>query len=197
VRIKSLTVSGMAQLAIIFDTIIIRKDPNPSSADWVEMRAAAQDGLASFFIPELVVSEYCTHLAESDGRRFQELRKAIDLPTVNILRQREYISERISQLISELHEELIDTAEPSRQTKKDNALVLFTRLTGQFSLIDLPTTTHAELIERCQNRRKPFTVNSDSGRDKGYKDALLWLSIVSFVKKKSQKSVHDICQRKS
>jgi hypothetical protein len=62
-------------------------------------------------------------------------------------------------------------------------LVLALRLSKMFGTsfrtLPIPLVSHTSIIERCGRRKKPF---GEKKGDKGYKDYLIWLSIVELTK---------------
>lgn len=113
--------------------------------------------------PEVVVEECVRHQNEKVIRAYSDLEKCIDMIERNTFDKIKWIDPRESPL----HQE---------DWYRDN---LLRRVDQLGFLVPSDSIKVSSILNRCQLRRRPFFEGKD---DKGFKDALLWESILGILK---------------
>ena len=150
-------------LAVVLDSSAMRADGFLSRGIILRLNAFREVTGATVFVPGVVRREVQDQLGDRVRDGVQKVHKA-------------------NQAFSGAHLEL-ELPVPAEKALIDAAQDAFERRLNQVSAVELPlpSTPHEEVLERVQQRRRPFS-STGEGSDKGYKDFLLWLSVLELVR---------------
>lgn len=147
-------------MLIVLDTNVVFSDPRLEKADALAVKNAADKLGYRLTLPEVVFDE-------AIGKR------------------KEQIKETVHKLISALRELKSRGIEHDPVIPGDSdiseAIAKYTshlnRLFPQDVRLPYPEEAHAAVAQRAISKRRPFM-----GHDRGYRDTLIWLAIMSFLK---------------
>jgi hypothetical protein len=172
------------RLTVIFDTNSLFRNRNPQSAEWLEFRTVHSNYQCTVKIPYVVAHE----LAALRSQEIHESAKEIDKAGATIERCIKQANsnlaalrrEKIAPFNSKAFLQTLEHRKKNTTTHEDSASYQFEHL-EQFvgnpvTPIDWPSKSHQEVVSRCSQMKAPFTY--EKGKDKGYKDYLLWLCVL-------------------
>jgi PIN domain len=145
---------------VVVDTTAIRADMRLAGASWDQTFALARRGALQLHIPKVVMLEAVRHYARETAAVEKEVRKAwAKLARFEVDLDPKFQEDLVQKL----------TQEAAEYEKVLNAKLAV----AQVSILPFPQVSHDDLVERDLSGRKPF-----SPTGKGYRDALIWESIV-------------------
>lgn len=130
---------------------------------WPVILAAIRNGLAELLVPEVVVRELTTHYSEEVKRAQQDLRKV----------HRSLGRLRVDVDAGQLQQAL-------EEITSDYEQWLRSHVTLHGRILPLPTVSHDRLLTDTLKGRKPL-----SRGDGGYRDALIWHSLLEVARESS------------
>lgn len=159
------TVSGSSdwrEPAIFVDTTELRKSPRLDKAGWPEVLAWAREGIVGLAISDVVLREAQRQQVEQREADARELRQVISKFAHTEARNLD-----LDRIEEEARTEASQYRKRTRKHIEDSG----------GTILPLPKVSHARVLDRDLGTRKPF---ARSG--KGYRDTLIWESLVEFVK---------------
>lgn len=126
---------------------------------WPVILAAIRNGRAELLLPEVVVQELVTHYAEEVKRSLRDLRKlrgTLDRLHLNV--------------------DMVHLQESEDDLASDYEKWLRSHVSQHGRILPLPTVSHERLLKDTLLGRKPM-----SRGDGGYRDALIWHSLLDVV----------------
>lgn len=149
-------------MKVVVDTSILRQDLSLAKPSTRVFFDAARQGQFALHVPRVVIDELLNKVEE-------EMREARDQVESGLHKARRLTP---GGLANPLTNDVLN----ERHAAFDN--LLMNRLAqANAAIIDYPTTPHAALVERALKRRRPF----DSKGRVGYRDALIWESVVALA----------------
>lgn len=131
------------------------------SAEWRELLARLGRGQLRLLVSEIVIRECCRHYEESLDAVLRDFRRTAGrLDAHGLTPPRDEVSRQRDDLVSRYRDTLIRLLVDAGCT-----------------LLDLPDASHSEILNRDLARTKPFSANG-----KGYRDTLLWLTLVGYLR---------------
>ncbi|HEY3368785.1 MAG TPA: PIN domain-containing protein [Symbiobacteriaceae bacterium] len=127
---------------------------------WPVILAAIRSGLAELLVPEVVVQELVTHYSEEVKRSLRELRKLHG--TLGRLR---------------VNVDVCQSQKPEDEVISDYEMWLRACIDMHGRILPLPTVPHDRLLKDTLSGRKPL-----SRGDGGYRDALIWHSLLDVAR---------------
>jgi hypothetical protein len=140
---------------IFFDTNVFSTDSSLSSPSWDSLADAAQSGLVEMAVSDITVAEITRQVGEK-AEKFQTVFAAAQTAL------------KAHGVRAELEGPIV--------TASYDANVRSRLKTRQVDVIPLPSASHAEVVKRDIDVRKPF---DRSG--KGYRDTLIWLTFLEWL----------------
>lgn len=122
-------------------------------------------------LPNVIIDEVNSNFRKSSDQAFSELKSAINKINTYVLCE---------------HEEDYEYTEKSAKLNDFDFEKIMKNKVGKHNLIILPypNITHENIIKRIYSRKAPFT-KSDTKKEVGYKDYLIWNSILEFLASQS------------
>ncbi len=151
---------GSRPLFVVVDTTAFRADMRLGSAAWQQTLALSGRGVLQLHIPTVVIRETVRHYERETDRAAREIRKGFG----PLRRLGVDIDSKYQEEIEKKAAWATDEYEPWIRAKLGAAGA---------NIIPLPKIAHSDLLDWDLRGRKPFNVNG-----KGYRDALIWASIV-------------------
>jgi PIN domain len=149
---------------VIVDTTEFFKDPLLAGAPWLRTRTRTLKRQVSLWIPEVVIMEAVRHYR---AKLDEHIAKLSSLPRLAW-------DEGYVRGIAEARDLISQLKEGYEQWLRDRL-----QRAGA-EILPLPAMPHAEMAERAMREEKPFRMRGDKGPD-GYRDMLLWASVVEFA----------------
>lgn len=164
---SSVPADSRAPIAVVLDSNPMWRQWRLAGRSWEYVREQVEKQRIAFYVPEVVVQEVVRgHRTDAN-----ELVRGLDdlnLPRINRLLQLNLPNDR-----REL-ENLVEDVVADYDTELRDRL----KALGA-EIIQVPTTSHQEILTRAMLRRPPF---DKDGRD-GYRDALIWYSLLDVAKR--------------
>lgn len=147
-------------MLIVLDSTVFWDDPNVKSGAWALLREFTRRSDSTVFVPEVVVDE----VEANFGKRFDETVEGTKNATQSLVRliDGEY---KIT--------ELDKPEEVTRYSKRFRSRLKALRV----EVRRYPSISHPELVKRQVNHQRPF-----QARGTGYRDALIWHSMLELLK---------------
>ena len=120
---------------------------------------------ADVFLPEIVLQERLSQQWRELKERFDEIEK-IKTKHVDLISSLQYKS----------------TFEVKYKKKKESVIKLYEAVFGKDKIIPIDSTSFAEILDRAY-KKLPLFKEEKNASDSGFKDTMLWLSLVTFFQK--------------
>jgi hypothetical protein len=156
------------KVTVAVDTSAFFSDLTMKNESWVNTLLRAKRGEIDLWIPEVVVRESIRHFNRSLEAAIKEMRDG--LAKVRALR----LDEELLPARKDLESAVRAKAEGFEERFRDRLLDAGARI------LSLPEVSHAELLTRAIEEKKPFRTKGQDPDKKGpdgYRDALIWASI--------------------
>lgn len=148
---------------IVLDTNVLHDDYFLKNT---QLTCLIEESSAKLFIPKVVVDEHIGHYKKdcenlrNQHSTTEELERILGLPSTE-----EFIDVKVS--VNQYKDTLMD------RLKELN-----------IEILSYPKTSHEKVVERIYEKKKPFGVNKKKKEfsEKGYKDYLIWESILKLAK---------------
>jgi PIN domain len=149
---------------VVIDTTVVRADMRLASAAWNQALALSRRGALQLHIPRVVLLEAVRHYERQTASAEKEVRTAWStLARFGVDLDSEYQAEALKKLA---------------EAAADYETMVATKLGAvNAGILPLPQVSHEELVARDLSSRKPFSTTG-----KGYRDALIWASIVELCR---------------
>lgn len=178
----------MELLTIVFDTNVLWTDRKPSSAQWLEFRNVHKHYNCIVKIPPVVSLE----LIALNEQEISKKKSEINTAAKSVQRALKELNNHFSAL-GLPQAPLFDTADFLRSlghlqqcSESINDMVpaqvqaIEEQVGSKVTLLEWPTESHQEIVISCSKQKAPFT--HEHGKDKGYKDYLLWRTVINELK---------------
>lgn len=171
-------------MKIVFDTNILYDDFFLKRAQIVDICETARQYNIEVYIPEVVYDE----IINQYGEKIDEIEKEIDSSV-----------RKVRSISTSLSLENIINGVTKKQLLDEYPSILDKRLEElDIKILPYPSISHKDIVARDLKRRRPF---QKSG--KGYRDALIWETILSIVDDNGEnpdvifinKNTHDFLKR--
>lgn len=170
------TLKKKPQFIVVFDCCTLRNHMNPDSAVWKEFRYLRQTGKVEVVIPRPVWDELTSFIQEKiclAEDSSEKLAKALDALVKSKVIDPQVTESAIKAL------NLVFSQDKVLSLQQQVTWLFRHMFGGACELPPYPQTQHANLVSRCLAQKKPF---SNKDKDRGYRDALIWDTIVDLVK---------------
>jgi hypothetical protein len=151
--------------SIFFDTSIIEGDYRLRSGNLLHLVNVCKIAKVKMILPAVVFSDLSCHYCDNLNDVIENSRK------INLELDR-FVYSGVSPKIAVVrHQELINSYEHWLSNRLKNLGII---------IYDYPKIAHQHIIKRASAKRKPF-----KDHDMGYKDTLIWETILEYLKKTS------------
>jgi hypothetical protein len=144
-------------IPVFIDSTELFDSPLLASAEWRELLGRGVRYEITLYFPELVIRETERHYTRKLHEDVEATRRS-----EGGLRSRGFAV--VEQPLADQRDRLLEAFRPTVQEKIDKS---------QSVVLPMPQVPHSEVVERELDKRKPFNANG-----KGYRDTLIWLSIL-------------------
>lgn len=142
-------------LRIILETSVLHEEYAFSKAGTIELLNLTRLAGAKLTIPQIVISEHTKHLNKDRKKLLKTLKTALSglrrLPLA----------------------EIPDFQVPNAEPEYEKTIIEIVE-SKDIEIIPIPNVSHEVLFSRCLDRKRPF----GSDKDTGYKDALIWETLL-------------------
>jgi hypothetical protein len=152
---------------VVLDSTVFWDDPNVKSAAWALLREFTLRTNSTVFVPQVVIDE----VEAKFGKRLDEAVQEVRTAAHSIAR-------------------LMDSAYKIPEPQRDEELSRYSQRLRcrlrelSIEMLGYPSISHADLVKRQVNQQRPF-----QAKGTGYRDALIWHSLVKLLDGSKEKCV--------